>query len=77
PLIITAVIFALTYAYVRLGVPRLRAAAEAARQARPSRRPRRQPPADSAAAGAASAPIAPAATAVGQDADTPGDVGGA
>ncbi len=68
PLIITVVIFALTYAYVRLAVPRLRAAAEAARAARPSRRPRRPLPAESPAD---SAPIASTAIGASQEADPP------
>lgn len=41
PLGVTLVIFALAFLYVRLAVPRLKAAAEAKRRARPSRRPPR------------------------------------
>ncbi len=73
PLIITVVIFALTYGYVRLGVPRLRAAAEAARQARPSRRPPR--PALVASSGDVGADAAPISTLGGgvTDTEAPGD----
>jgi amino acid transporter len=41
PLGVTLVIFVLAFLYVRLAVPRLKAAAEAKRRARPSRRPPR------------------------------------
>ncbi len=44
PLLIAVVIFAVSFAYVRLEVPRLKAAAEAKRKAAGTRRPRRPSP---------------------------------
>ncbi len=57
PLVIAVVIFAVSFAYVRLEVPRLKVAAEAKRKAAGTRRPRRpSPQSDGGAPAEASGP---------------------